>query len=507
VDQNRLKRKIMTTISVFSTACEMLKALDAGEVSSVELLEMHIYHIEQHNGPVNAIVIHNYEEARRCAEEADRARRSGDRRPLLGLPMTVKDWIELRGVRSTAGDAGFAQMGYTAQDDALVVARLKAAGAIPFAKTNMAPWGGSWFTDNPVFGRSNNPWNLEHTPGGSTGGGAAAVACGFSPLEIGNDIGGSVRVPPAFCGVYGHKPSESAWPRTGQTPDGSGMHLPNQATGLAMMGPLARSAEDLALAFELAAGPDKGEDVAWRLELPRARRQHLSDFRVAVLPPIAWLPVAQSILEKQAELVKLLRQAGATVAEVQPDGFGDLKDFHDIYHRMLVCMMAGGMTREQRLEISAWAREEAIKRDNWLLESGAKAFEAMAMDYVGWWGEREKYREAYRQFFRQWDVLLSPVAFTNAFRHDALPEGELDIDEHTLDVDGQPVLHSHLAVYASLATFCGQPATAFPVGLAHNGLPVGLQVIGPYLEDHTPLEFAALVAQEMGGYQQPPLTS
>jgi amidase len=495
----------MSNLSVFSSAVEMLKALETGAVSSVELLEMHLSQIERHNGPVNAIVIRNTEEARRCALEADRARRAGDRRPLLGLPMTVKDWIELKGVRSTAGDAGFAQSGYAARDDGLVIARLKVAGAIPFAKTNMAPWGGAWYTDNPVFGRSNNPWNLDYTPGGSTGGGAAAVACGFTPLEIGNDIGGSVRVPPAFCGVYGHKPSESAWPRTGQTPDGSGLHLPNPASGMAMLGPLARSAEDLALAFELAAGPDLGEDAAWRLELPRARHQRLADFRVAVLPPVAWLPVAGSILEKQAELVDALRRAGATVAEVQPEGFGDLKAFHDIYHRLLICSMNGGMPREKRLEIAAWAHEQAIQRDSWLLESGAKAFEALASDYVGWWSAREKYRHAYRQFFQQWDVLLSPVAFINAFRHDALPEGELDPDEHTFDVDGQPVLHGYLAIYASLATLCGQPATAFPVGLAPDGLPVGLQVIGPYLEDHTPLKFAALAAEVMGGYQAPPL--
>jgi amidase len=482
----------------------MLSALAAGDISSVELLELHIRQIEQKNEPVNAIVIPNYDEARLAAQEADRARRAGDRRPLLGLPITVKDWLELKGVRSTAGDAGFAKAGYVAQEDALVIARLRAAGAIPFAKTNMAPWGGEWFTNNAVFGRSNNPWNLEHTPGGSTGGGAAAVACGFSPLELGNDIGGSVRVPPAFCGVYGHKPSESAWPRTGQTPDGSGLHLPNQASAMAMIGPLARSAGDLALAVDLAAGPDKGEDVAWRLELPRARHQHLRDFRVAVLPAISWLPVAQSILDKQAELVDHLRRAGAKVEEVQPEGFGDLKAFHDIYHRFLIITMSGGMPKEQRLEIAAWAREEGIKRDSWLLESGAKAFEAQAPDYLGWWYEREKYREAYRQFFKQWDVLLSPVAYTNAFRHDALPVSDLDPDLHTLDVDGKAVLYGYLAIYASLATLCGQPATAFPVGLAPDGLPVGLQVVGPYLEDHTTLKFTALVADLMGGYQTPP---
>ena len=200
----------MEPIETTMTAIEMLAALQSRRISAVELLDLHLAQIERRNAQLNAIVIENYAAARSAAQAADQARARGDARPLLGLPMTVKDWIDVAGLHSTAGDAGLAASQYTAKADARVVARLKEAGAIILGKTNMAPWGGDWITDNPVFGRSNNPWNLEYTPGGSTGGGAAAVAAGLSPLELGNDIGGSVRIPPAFCGVYGHKPSENA---------------------------------------------------------------------------------------------------------------------------------------------------------------------------------------------------------------------------------------------------------------------------------------------------------
>ena len=491
-------------ISTTMTASAMLHALREGRISAVELLDLHLAQIERYNAALNAIVIGNYETARVEAAQADQARAGGDDRPLLGLPITVKDWIEVGGLRSTAGDSGFAAGNYVAKSDGRVIARLRAAGAIVIGKTNMAPWGGEWFTDNAVFGRSNNPWQLEHTPGGSTGGGAAAVAAGLSPLEIGNDIGGSVRIPPAFCGVYGHKPSESAWPRTGQTPDGSALHLPNPVTALGMMGPLARSAADLALAFDTGCGPDQGEDVAWRLAIPPARHERLQDVRVAVLPPVGWLHVADDISAAQERLASELGRMGCRVREAMPEGFGDLRGFFKLNNRLLILQVTLGLGKEQRHEMAQWGHKTAQERNDDIMEAGAQAFEASAYDYVGWFWRRERYRLAYRQFFKDWDVLLTPVSFSPAFRHEDVA-GNFMRDFLTLDIDGQAVPYRYLGVHAALATLCGQPATAFPFGLAQSGLPIGLQAIGPYLEDHTPLRFAALVGQAFGGYQPPPL--
>lgn len=488
-------------INGFSTAREMLAALRARRISAVELLELHLGRIARHNPALNAVVIRNDEEARRLAAEADARRARGEDAPLLGLPMTVKDWIEVAGWRSTAGDPNLKD--YVAQADARVIARARAAGAVVIGKTNMPPWANDWQAANPVFGRTVNPWDHERTPGGSTGGGSAALAAGLTPLEWGNDIGGSVRVPAAFCGVYGHKPSESALPRTGQTPDASGRHLPNPATGLAMIGPMARSADDLALALDVAAGPDQGEDAAWRLRLPPARRERLSEFRVAVLPPLPWLPVDSEIMAACDDLAARLGRAGAVVRQAQPEGPGDLLDLYGLGHKLAIMVLTTHLSRETKAEIAAWGHAEAIKRNDPLIEQGALAMEASASDYIAAWGRREQYRAAYRAFFQDWDVLLTPMTLVPAFRHDEAPM-DVDSDDRTLSVNGQPVPYLRLEAYPALATCCGQPATAFPFGRTRAGLPIGLQAIGPYLEDHTPLRFAALAAQEYGGFTPPP---
>ena len=493
----------ISLIDPFVSATTMLQALRTRQVSAVELFDLHVHRIERYNPALNAMAIDDFERARRVAADADDRRARGEDAPMLGLPVTFKDWIEVEGVRSTAGDANLAKSNYCARSDGPVVARIRAAGAVIMGKTNMAPWGGDWQTINPVFGRSNNPWDLERTPGGSTGGGAAAVAAGLSPLEFGNDIGGSVRVPPAFCGIYGHRPSETALPRTGQTPDPSGRHLPNPVTGQGVMGPLARCADDLALAFDTACGPDQGEDVAWRLQVPPPRHDRLRDFRVAVMPRLAWLPVDNEIMAAQERVVAALGAAGAAVNEIAPEGFGDLLEHHKLYHKLLTSAMTMALPHDLRREMAAWGHAEAKVRGDEFMEAGAQAIEASAADYVGWYGQREVYRAAYRAFFHDWDILLAPVTLVSAFRHSAAPP-EVEGDDRVLCINGVDVPYMRLSVYPGLATLCGQPATAFPAGFTTSGLPVGLQAIGPYLEDHTPIRFAGLVAEVCGGFVAPP---
>ncbi len=235
--------------------------------------------------------------------------------------------------------------GYVSPHDAPATARLRAAGSVLLGKTNVPPALADWQSANPIHGRTSNPWETGRSPGGSSGGSAAALAAGRTALEVGSDIGGSIRVPAAFCGVYGHRPSETLLPKSGQFPMPP---LPNAAVVMGVQGPLARSAEDLDLALSILAGPDVGEDVAWRVELPRARRERLADFRVAVLPPIPWLGVDGQIAAALDDLASQLGRLGCTVKQAQPDGLGDHREHHTLYRSLLSAVTSARIDEETR---------------------------------------------------------------------------------------------------------------------------------------------------------------
>lgn len=480
----------MMNIDTFSSVTDMLTALRTRQISAVELLDTHLAQIERHNGELNAIVIPNYDEARRCAVAADEARARGAEKPLLGLPLTVKDCFYMQGLPTTGGVPERAQA--IAEVDSAVVTRLRNAGSVIFGKTNVPPYAADWQSDNPLFGRTNNPWNLAHTPGGSTGGGAAAVAAGLTPLEFGGDFGGSIRIPSAFCGIYGHKSSETALPRSGHFP---GLPLPNAATAMAVQGPLARNAQDLMVAFDVVAGPDIGETVGWQLALPAARHERLADFRVAVLPAVDWLPVDAEIMAAQETLAGQLRQLGAKVECAQPAVFGDLRDYAKLYLSIFYAISTIGTPEDERRR---QAQEFRALGDE-LLMAYADALEGSIGDYVMWFGQREFYRAALREFFQEWDILLAPANMVNAFPHTNAP-----MPLRQVMVNGKAIRYHLQFVYASLCNLSGHPGTAFPVGMSQNRLPMGLQAIGSYLEDYTPMRFVELVAQEFGGYQRPP---
>lgn len=470
----------------------MLRALRDRRISSVELLDLHLRRIEQYNPMLNAIVTLDVDEARSGAREADEERGRGEERPLLGLPLTVKDAIDVRGLPTTAGLRRRRDTRATA--DSALVARLRRAGGVVMGKTNLPPYAADWQTDNRLFGRTNNPWSLDRTPGGSTGGGAAAIAAGLSPLEFGSDIGGSIRLPAAFCGIYGHRPSETALPRSGHFP---GSPLPNPAAVLQVLGPLARDAGDLALAVDITAGPEVGEDVAWSLTLPPSRHERLADFRVAVLPWTDWLPVSGSVGAALEALPPLLRGLGAAVEWTQPEGFDDLRANHRLYESLLATIFSfnAGRTKEAR---DADARALLGSGDDFEVARGL-GLTADADQFLAWHRQREEVRASFRDFFRRWDVLLAPITLTPALSHDDRPESE-----RAVDVDGRTVPYRWQSIYPGLATLPGQPATTFPAGRTGSQLPVGLQAIGPYLEDLTAIRFAQLLADEIGGYDAPP---
>ena len=276
---------------------------------------------------------------------------------------------------------------------------------------------------------------------------------GLTPLEFGSDVGGSIRIPAAFCGLYGHKPSETALARSGHFP---GSPHPNPGIVMVVQGPLARSAEDVELALDVVAGPDVGEDAAWRLELPAPRHLRLSDYRVAVMPAIAWLPVDDEIGDAIERLASTLSRAGARVQEALPRSLGDPRRHHEVYATLLTLMTSLGRSQEER---GALAERMRAGNDQFG-EAYARGLELSAADYILILGQRELFRRAYREFFEEWDVLLAPVTLGPAFEHTTAPW-----PQRTLDVNGQEVQYGLQMAYPAVATLTGQPATAFPAGL------------------------------------------
>src|SRR5438093_7144649 len=372
----------MADLDPFASATELLAALRAGRVTSSELTDLYIRRIERHDGRLNAVVVRDFERARQRARAADEAAARAERAPLLGLPITLKESFNVAGLPTTCGVPEW--KGYVSPHDAPAAARLHAAGTVLLGKTNVPPMLADWQSDNPIHGRTGNPWDTGRTPGGSSGGSAAALAAGLTALEVGSDIGGSIRVPAVFCGVYGHRPTETLLPKSGQFPMPP---LPNAAVVMGVQGPLARSAEDLELALSILAGPDVGEDVAWRVELPAARHTRLADFRVAVLPAIPWLLVDDQISSALDDLTFRLSGLGCTVKRVQPDGLGDFREHHALYLSLLSAVTGarlGEQSRKQR--ITMWRKAEGE-----FAQAHLRGLEGTAGDYILWNGKREQY--------------------------------------------------------------------------------------------------------------------
>ncbi len=452
-------------ITPYSTATEMLAALAAGQISPSELLELHLDRIARFNPELNAIVTFNAEVARARV----RGPLAG---ALAGLPVTIKDSIDVAGLPTTSGDP--ARRAAVPPQDSPLAAGVLGAGAVLMGKTNVPLMTGDWQTNNQLFGRTANPWDPARTPGGSTGGGAAALAAGLTPLEFGSDIGGSIRVPAAFCGVFGHRPSEGLVP-----PEG---HFPGPAP-MGVMGPLARAAGDLRLAL----------DVIRARDLPPPRAASLWGLRVAVLPWIGWLPVDAEIAAALEELAARLPNPRSA----QPAAYQAWAQ-EGLYASWLAAatFTEGGERREKVAEALRRAPEPlapAMLRGLRAAESGMGELEA----------ERARATEMWAAFFQDFDLLLTPATIVNAFPHDEGP-----FLRRTVDVNGEPQPYKRLEVYPGLAALTGLPATAFPAGQTRGGLPIGLQAIGPPMEDLTPLHFAALLETELGyTFQAPPTYS
>jgi amidase len=476
----------------FASALDAARAIRGGQVSSVELTTRMLDRIQQHNGKLNAIVTlaGDAVERARAADEA-RARRDW-RGPFHGVPCTIKDSFEVAGVTTTSGSPTLRT--HVPARDAVVAARLRGAGMIILGKTNVPTFVRDWQSYNEVYGQSNNPWDVTRTPGGSTGGGAAALAAGLTYLEPGSDLAGSIRIPAHFCGVYGHKPSLDVVPMRGHIPPPPGISAGPPST-LPVAGPLARSAADLRAALEVLGGPDGDEARAWRWSLPPARGLRLADYRIGYVLDHPACPVSPEVSDALAATIEALRKAGAQLTEGWPAGVNAEEQF-DAYYTTLIARYSQPAREDQLPGL----RQLAASQDSSYLARYARAITASDAHMRTVETRRRVARGVWQAYFRTHDAFLLPTALVAAFPHDhvgtplmrvlATPRGE------------RP--YSDLCFWISFASLAGLPATTAPVGFTPGGLPVGIQIVGPYLEDATPIDLAGRLADVVGGFRPPP---
>jgi amidase len=478
----------------FKTAVELSAALKAKQVSAVELTQDAIGRIERHDGKINAICVRDFDRALEAARAADTALSRGETRPLLGIPVTVKESYNIAGLPTTWGFPP--QKDFVAKEDALSITRIKDSGGVILGKTNVPVALGDWQSYNDIYGTTNNPFDLAHTPGGSSGGSSAALAAGYGPLSIGSDIGGSLRVPAFHCGVYAHKPTFALVPIRGHTPP----PLPPLPfdRALSVIGPMARGAADLALLLDVMAGPDPLEaGKGYSLLLPQPRHTSLKDFRILLLDSDPVLPTDKDVRGAIDKLAGHLGKAGVTVTRQSPL-LPDFAASSRLYMRILMSLL--GSTFPPDDYAGAQAAAAQLKPDDMSLR--AERLRGITLSHRDWVmadGGRTRLRAQWRELFKQFDAVICPIMPTPAYKQDQSPEQE----ERRIRIDGKDYPYPDQLVWPGIATLPGLPSTAIPLGLNAQGLPLGVQIVGPWLEDRTPLKLAELIEREFGGFIPP----
>jgi len=486
----------------FASITELSTALRARKISAAALLERVIARIERLDGGINAIVVRDFERARMAAKEADAALARGDTRPLLGIPVSLKEPFDVAGLKTTWGFPKFRD--FMPAEDALAVTRLKAAGAVIFGKTNVPIGLREFQSYNEIYGTTHNPYDRTRSPGGSSGGCAAALAAGFGPLSIGSDIGGSIRVPAHFCGVFGHKPSLGLIPLRGYSLPPA-PPVPGQGD-LAVLGPMTRSAADLALVLDVLAGPDEMRDgIGYRLDLPQPRHRKLTDFRVLVIDTHPLMPVDSTVRGAINDLAQRLAKAGVTVADKSPL-LPDLAGSARLYMKLVNAARSPRLTPEA-FAAAADAAGGFGADDHSLAAEMARGWVMSHRDWIIADAARLQLQQQWRALFQAFDVVIYPAASVPAFPQDQSEP----IEARKIAIDGKPQNYLEaFFIWADPATTCGLPATAAPIGRTPassslEGLPIGVQIIGPYLEDKTTIAFAGLLEREFGGFVPPAL--
>ena len=473
-------------------AVELARLLRAREIGCRELLEAHLARHAKFDNALNAVIWTDVEGARTRADAADAALAKGeDWGPLHGLPMTVKESFDIAGAPSTWGIPAYRDN--VAKGNAVAVQRLLDAGAVIYGKTNVPLLLSDWQSFNEIYGTTNNPWDPTRTPGGSSGGSAVVLATGMAALELGSDIGASIRNPAHYCGVCGHKPTHNLVPTRGQSVTGT-VAIPD----ISVAGPLARTAEDLWLGLSVMAGADAIEAPGLRYDLPPPRHRKLADFRIAVMVEDPNSRVDSEYQQKIVAMGEALAKAGAKVSFEARPAIDTVEAFR-LYVALLRSYTFGRASKE---EIALWQeRANGYAADDHSYK--AMVARSASLSYRDWLAlneQRHQLRWRWHEFFREWDVLLCPAAAGPAWPHDQ--QGERV--DRVIEVNGTPENTCHQLFWAGFSGVAFLPSTVCPLPRHSSGLPLGLRFVAPPHEARTPTGLARLIGEAYGGFEPPP---
>ena len=479
-----------SSMSPFLSAKKLASLVRRKKIGSVELLDLYIERVARLNPKLNAVVVLDERRAREQARKADRAAAKGDwKGPLHGVPMTVKESFDLEGHPTTWGRNDMKDN--IARRNALAVQRLMDAGAVVFGKTNVPVMLSDWQSFNPVYGTTNNPWDLARGPGGSSGGAAAALAAGLTGLEIGSDIGASIRNPAHYCGVYGHKSTFRLCPSTGHNlPPNLGVK------DMGVIGPLARSADDLEIALKLISQPDEMEARGIKVALARPKSE-VKKLKIGVLTSAATAEVDESVQAAVLAAARAFAKRGAKVSETaRPDC--DLHEAHRTFIHLLRGATASALSDEQfarQSELAANANPGDDSYAAWMMHANTMS----VREWHGWNEKRQQIRRAWVEFFREWDLLLCPTAATAAFAHNQKGERW----ERMIMVNGKPQPSTTQLFWAGYPGMAYLPSTVAPAGFTKDGLPVGVQIVGPQYGDLATIAAAQFLEREFHSFVAP----
>jgi amidase len=473
---------------IYRSAGELADLIKKGEATSSEILNEHIAHIKKHNPSLQAVVRLLENEARETASMRDREAKAGIfKGPLHGVPMTIKEQYWLKGTKSTLNSNRFKT--WVATENAVIVNRLEKAGAIIMGKSNVAKELLDYQTNGDIYSECKNPYHLDHTPGGSSGGAAAALASGMTPLELGWDFGGSIRVPSNFCGLYGLKPTENTIPRHGNVPKSKSAksYLFDMATG----GPMARTPEDLALLWNIIKGPHKTDPMVPPVDWSGSKRKKLADYKIAWVD--GWPGFENSLETKNLikEFIKLIDEKGGHTKNVLPGS-----DLHErslsVYRKLSFQMILQDVPWFFKPLVMGSLKRgflKGMKEVHW-------KFKDSLLDYSQLMGQRANIIKEWEEFFEEFDLLICPSGNGPAF-----PRCKIGTP---ISFSGKTMKYlAYVWPYNACFNASGHPSMSLPLGIGNGGLPVGVQIVGPDWSEINMLSFAKLISEFTHGFVKP----